>query len=281
MTDLIVAAVVMTAAGFACGWAALCASKRCGRRGAILVVIVAVIGLLINGLVLYDSPNLVRFIPSSAVMVYGNLALPLTGLLIGGAWHSLKTPIGQRLTLLIPLALLGFQRSFWHVFRPPPVLSAPNWRDGICRQSTPSTCSAAAAATALHALGITVTEAEMANLCRTTAGGTSAVGLYRGLTLKTRGTRFELHLYRSVEDFWNRSTGPAVVNLRYVADDSGNPLFRLLGGRPGDGHSVVVLSRSEDGRLTIGDPLSGLQTWTPDELRSMWRGPAYALEPRR
>src|SRR5439155_26252660 len=60
------------------------------------------------------------------------------------------------------------------------------WRRDICLQTSHATSSPAAAATLLRSHGIDTTEEEMARLCLTNPDGTSLLGLYRGLRLKTR-----------------------------------------------------------------------------------------------
>lgn len=112
------------------------------------------------------------------------------------------------------------------------------WQEGVCLQSTGSTCGPASAATLLHAYGIEATEEGLAKLSWTSMSSTE--NWYLGRALRRYG------------------------NMRYVLAGSHPKHFpcpsiagtRLAGGI---GHFIVILEE-RDGQLVIGDPMTGRQT---------------------
>jgi hypothetical protein len=84
----------------------------------------------------------------------------------------------------------------------------------MCRQTSDSTCSAAAAATLLRHFEIKSSEGEMAELCRSGHFGTSLHGIYRGLRLKTDGTgRKVISGVGKFEDLGETIRPPAILNV--------------------------------------------------------------------
>ena len=119
-----------------------------------------------------------------------------------------------------------------------------NWSDGICMQSTPSTCGAASSATVLRHFGIIVTEARLAAEAHSYSGGTEAWYLARALRSRGLLVRFE-----SGSGFPPDQCLPAVVGVR-------------LGSV---GHFMAIIGREGD-RWIVGDPLRGRELLSRDEL---------------
>jgi hypothetical protein len=177
----------------------------------------------------------------------------------------------QRWTMLTGVSLICVWQAYGLLFGRVPPTAPPRIVDGVHRQSTLSTCSAAAAATLLETIGISTTETEMAALCLTRDAGTLQLGLYRGLRLKAPAASVE---------FLNGDFGAVVASPR--------PVIAALGIGPAGwtpiqrraGHSVVVMGRLPDGRLDIADPLTGRHyPMTPDAFRQAWAGEAMRLVP--
>ena len=121
------------------------------------------------------------------------------------------------------------------------------WQEGVCIQSTPSTCGPASAATILRSLGKDVTEAELARECFTYAGGTE--NWYLARSLRKRGCTAE---FRRLTPDTNELPVPAIAGVKL---------------REGAGHFIALLSR--DGTNYLGsDPLTGKFTASLAELRS-------------
>jgi hypothetical protein len=153
---------------------------------------------------------------------------------------------------------------------------------GGYQQTTPYTCSAASAATLLHMHGISATEQEMAELCLTRRG-TSWLGLYRGLKLKTQGTQWDVELVRcSAAEVRYHTDRPMVMEVGLEADAPIDAAFRSeFGWEPGLRHSVVLLPSSGD-RLEILDPTPqiGREQWDDESIRLLWRGHGLRLVKR-
>lgn len=126
------------------------------------------------------------------------------------------------------------------------------------RQSTVYTCGPAACAAALAHCGIVVTEAELARACLTRRAGTSLFDLYRGLVEATRGRPFRV----SIEDL----TADQLLAADHV----------VVASNDGGGHALCYTT--DDGTVLVHDPIAKAPaTWTPQQLRETYRGPAIVL----
>ncbi len=126
-----------------------------------------------------------------------------------------------------------------------PILRPPRWNEfqdrwseGVCRQSSESSCGPACAATLLRRLGKTATEKEIAQAAFTSRSGTE--NWYLARALRTRGVRVQFQFLRDPKQPW---PVPAVAGVRLP--DCGNA-----------GHFVAVLDQDALS-ITIGDPLEG------------------------
>lgn len=118
------------------------------------------------------------------------------------------------------------------------------WSDGICMQSTSSTCGAASSASVLRHFGIIVTEARLAAEAHSYSGGTEAWYLARALRSRGLLVRFE-----SGSGIPPDRCLPAVVGVRL------GPV----------GHFIAIIGREGD-RFIVGDPLRGREPLSGDEL---------------
>ncbi len=130
------------------------------------------------------------------------------------------------------------------------------WKDGVCLQSTPSTCGPASAATILKALGHDVTEAELARDSLTYAGGTENWYLARALKRHEVDVAFE-----------------------FVAPDSrAFPTPAIAGVKlpQGSGHFIALIN--QDGTNYLGsDPLTGRFSAPLAELQSSYSFTGFFL----
>ena len=155
----------------------------------------------------------------------------------------------------------------------------------MCVQTTPATCSPAAAATLLRAHGIAATEAEMAALCLTRERGTAALGLYRGLKLKTAGTPWDVEVFHT-DPAGLRAlvpAGPAILTVRFDPGPGIDPRYeQLWGWLPGVQHTVVVFgfTAAADGKVEMGDPVAGREHWSAKDLSVLWHGEGMRLVKR-
>ena len=230
---------------------------------------------------LWYDVRLTRILPFSNLVVIGNWLPPLAGLLAGFAWRRIYGRIFRKTICTSALAIAAGYAAVL-----PMLGEAPECRndwnfEGICVQTTKHTCTAASAATLLRLHGIDATESEMAELCLTREG-TTWMGLYRGLKQKTRGTRWDVEVIecqtsdikvaRGVPMILSVGLGPEVLKRderRYAE----------WGWRPGQGHSVLLLSRGALGGYRIADPTPGygIETWNSDDLDDLFQGTAVRL----
>jgi hypothetical protein len=148
-------------------------------------------------------------------------------------------------------------------------------------QTTDSTCSAAAAATLLSLHGIATDEQEMADLCLTREG-TTWKGLFRGLSLKTEWTPWQVDVFRGTPaDLDAPNSYPVLVCAELRRNAPFEQVYQEeYGWIPGTPHSVVVLGRAHDGTYIIHDPVAGREFWDEEEMRLLWTGSAVRLVPR-
>ena len=137
--------------------------------------------------------------------------------------------------------------------------------------------------TLLQCHGIEANEREMTELCLTNKTGTSLLGLYRGLKLKTRDTDCDVEIVRSsVEELLRAEKYPLIVSVRLEREpprpsSENTPApFRLLRAR----HTIVVFGITDDGRVEVGDPGCGDTEWFLDDLRARWSGEGLRLVER-
>jgi hypothetical protein len=129
------------------------------------------------------------------------------------------------------------------------------WSGDACLQSTPSTCGPASIATILKHQGLASSEREIARRAFTYAGGTEAWYLARHVRSLGMNAHFDFR-----PGLPENMILPALVGVR-------------LGGF---GHFIPVISRDGD-RLTIADPLHGMETITVDVRRTPKIGPGAKL----
>ena len=234
-------------------------------------------------LFLWDRPLTARLLPFAALPVVANWT-PLFAAVVSAAVLAQRNlPRPRRLAaagVLCGAAAFSLVRPL--LGRPPVCLD--RWDGPICVQTTPTTCSPAAAATLLRMYGIPATEGGMAELCLSRAGGTPWQGLYRGLSLKTAGTAHRVVVYdRGLIELLDRATGPVILSAGIdVPHPAAARLARENGWTPGVRHSVVALGLTARGTVRVLDPAAGVgrEEWSPEDLSVLWDGTAIGLTPR-
>ena len=281
MNDIWIAVAVMTCISVL---AALLTSQllyRSEGQSVILGITLAVFATVVFQI--YASGQLfwAKVFPTSAAIIYSNLAAIFAALAAGWAWRLPETPLWRRAGLSSVLGVAALIAICWPlcsiVLRPPPE-GKSDWAQGVAMQSSWATCSPAAAATFLTAEGIPVDEREMVPLCLTDRSGTSTLGLYRGI--KVVADRHERNVEivdRDLAKLLEDDDWPVLmaVRLPFGVDD---PRYaNEWGWIPGMGHSVVALGRGPEGTVIIGDPSVGLEAWTVDDLQILWHGVGMRL----
>ncbi|MBB6052420.1 hypothetical protein [Armatimonas rosea] len=257
------------------------------RRRATLLAPLALLVAVGHSVFLSDRLVWAAWVPWSGV-VFLVLAtpLPLVLLFLTLLWPRLTGSVPQRLRLAAPLLALTLWLSlgsFWGT--PPETSAAPPLADGVVRQTSEVSCSAASAATLLQVAQLPATETELAALCLTRRAGTPLLGVYRGLRHKAAGTPWRVGVLSHAPLAQLRAatqTGPVLISVgldrwqrgydpRYVTE---------WGWTPGKRHAVVVFGFLPGGKLDIGDPSVGRETWSVESLAVLWNGEGIQLLPR-
>jgi len=176
-----------------------------------------------------------------------------------GAASALFATFLPRVLLVLPLsAFLG--SSLIPYLKPvvSPIQEsdfADHWENGVCRQSTFSTCGPASLATILREHGVQVTERQIARSAHSYQGGTEAWYLARYARTKRMETHF---VFR--ESFDPQVSFPAIVGVKIGAS----------------GHFIAVLDCVGE-KVTVADPLYGRETLSLGEFHKRYRFTGFHL----
>jgi hypothetical protein len=280
MADLVLAATaqaVLCASLFALGRRA---GRGAGRRVAMVVVASCCVLLVTYGW-LRDSFALAWAVPVSSAVVLANFSLPVVAFLAGYGTRVLPGGPGRRGVLLSLLVAVAVWKAGEPFAGERPVLR-DTWVAGVCMQSTEESCSAAAAATLLAGAGIAATERETADLALTTTRGTTTLGVYRALSLKTAGTdrRVRVLLTRDVGELRAAvaADGPVLLRAGLGRWQRVDPRYtQQWGWTPGGFHSVLVTGFGPGDKVWVIDPKIGREAWDLEALHTLWHGGGFQL----
>ena len=281
MADLYIGIVIIAIVSAALLALGLWLGRRLPPRDVGLLIMFGVLLLLAFEKFAWDKLWLARMLPFSNVVILGNW-YPLIAAFLGGlAWRRIPGRPLRRGILIVPLLILSWAGVERVMFGSPPPLKN-HWSHGVSLQTSNASCSAAAAATLLHTVGISSDESEMAQVCLTRPDGTSMLGLYRGLKLKTNGTSWKPVPFAgmSLEELELSMHGAVLLTVELEPGTKNAEHFRRWGWDVGMRHSVVIFSFLPGHLVEIGDPETGREVWTLDELQSLWHGEAIRLEKR-
>lgn len=222
-----------------------------------------------------------ELIPSSAAIIYANFSVLALAAAAGAAYRLPRRPTWRRVFESGALFVLAIAALLQPVLQPVfrPAIGADHWSPGgVCLQSQPANCSAAAGATLLYAHGIRVSEREMVEYCLTDSWGTPSLGLWRGLCLTTEEVGLAPRvLDTTLEDLVTKGPWPALLFVG-LPPSGADPVYEeKYGWVPGFRHSVVMFGIRPDGMIAVGDPAVGREIWTQEDLKVLWRGEAIAL----
>jgi hypothetical protein len=114
----------------------------------------------------------------------------------------------------------------------------------------------------------------MIDACLTHIEGTSTLGLYRGLMLKTAGTPWTVLADAPAAEDLSKWPLPAEVTVTLPGLTTS-----VLG--MGVGHSLVVERLEQGGTYEILDPFVGRQHWTRQQVMDAYGGDLMTLVPRK
>lgn len=228
----------------------------------------------------YDAVALVSLFPPAMLPFAIEWQVPLVALCAGIFLRETKLPFSRRLVLGLLLVIVSLLPVVRMVAGVTP-RSRNVWNGEVCRQTNPSTCSAAAAATLLKRHGITTSEAEMIDLCFTRKDGTSVGGLLRGVEAKAKPSGKEVKVASlKLANLKDPSQLPAIliVSLRQEVADRELRYENQWGWAVGLSHAVVLFGFTGEGNPIIGDPSVGKEVWNIKGLEELWTGTAVWLE---
>jgi len=132
------------------------------------------------------------------------------------------------------------------------------WSEGVCLQSSESSCGPASAATLLKLTGKSATEKEIAQESFTSRRGTENWYLTRTLWRHGLNVRYAIGQPNQIN-----LPFPSIVGVR-------------LGGKAGVGHFIAILGRSGN-RYVVGDPLNGREELDGSQLQSRYYFTGFAM----
>ena len=132
--------------------------------------------------------------------------------------------------------------------------------DDVCIQSTHYNCGPAAAVTVLRRISVPAKEGELALSSYTTRITGTPMDILRNAIRKNYGVPCRIVYCRDVSDLQDKTPFIAIIKYGFMID-----------------HYVAVMSISET-EVTLGDPLEGVRTCTPEEFEKEWRGCAIVIE---
>ena len=236
-----------------------------------IVAAITIIFLFVYFCVLDKSRYLYTLIPFSNLIIIGRWGPLIISFFCGLAWEKIPGKSLKKTCYLLPLIIASLYNAYNYFFLPLPKCYN-NWQNGICIQTSASTCSAACSATLLKLHGIKTTEKEMAELCLSRKTGTDFYGLLRGLKLKTKGSKWDVEIFQW--DFANlkKINTPAIIRI-----STQNVKSRDLPYERGIRHTLVLLSFLKNGKVELGDPSTGRTMWSADTLKLVWYGQGIRL----
>jgi hypothetical protein len=209
--------------------------------------------------------NSKTFFPVFALLSGGRLRFVIIGLAVTMGSMTLlgrlKRPIEKVVLFAVMIAVVVWSSVlpfFLPVFirndlmRLPTLLNA----DNVCVQSTAYTCGPAAAVTALHQLGLSAHEGELAVLSHTSpVAGTLPWCLYKAIENRyaSQGLDCQFRRFDSVSQLREADVTLAVVRDAFLLD-----------------HCVAVLEVGDD-TVTIADPVFGRTKMSYKAFEGVWR----------
>jgi len=135
-----------------------------------------------------------------------------------------------------------------------PVIFHEKYSDGVCMQSTSSTCGPACLVTILNQCGIVDTELSVAEHSFSCGSGTE--NWYLARYARQRGLYYKFSFIKNIREV----QAPAIIGV----------------GVGRSGHFITLL-QYKDGLYTIGDPLIGLEKLSENELLQKYPFTGFVL----
>ncbi len=244
-----------------------------------LVGIVIVLTILFR-VYYFDSTLILKLLPFDNTIIYGNFTVPLAAIACGIFYYSRNIPLWRRLILIVFIMAMAIRPTFLQLVAEKPE-THNIWKDGVCLQSTNSTCGAASAATLLNYYAIEASENEMVEKCLTSSNGSFKHGIYRGLRKKINDTGFVVEAGScSLSQLQNEVKLPAVIIVKLTKEISiKEPRYsQVWGWRVDVPHVILVTDFTENAKVLVADPARGREVWDIEGLKDLWQGEYITLD---
>ncbi len=157
--------------------------------------------------------------------------------------------------ICIVFIFIPFAKSW---LMPPEILGTvmqDNWDNGVCMQTTHSTCGPASLATVMNGYKIPVTERQLAIGCYTAVSGTEIWYIIR--YARNHGMRVNIQIERDIQQV----SVPAILGVR---------ISKIYG------HFIVLLD-NRNGNLVIGDPAVGRRNYSIKDFKKRYGFNGFAV----
>ncbi|MCE9591878.1 MAG: hypothetical protein K8S99_15305 [Planctomycetes bacterium] len=208
---------------------------------------------------LYNNPSVaVRVIPLGILaQIEGTAAAPMFMLILGVAWARSRVT-RQRLVVLAAAAVGGLyflHGGLWMLQPMPASALANSSRVEMVMQSQDFSCVPAACATALNALGVPSTEAQMAELTQTRVGeGATLIRAVDGLSQRLGGLAWHVEVVEASLDMLIGINTPVLTAIRTDQQQR---------------HMVVLLAVNKRDVL-VADPIDGVRRMLRQEFEPLY-----------
>lgn len=237
-------AILACAAFFVVHWWAMRQCARCRVILAMVAVLAALPGLSFAAYYLHVIPERAWYYEFRSIV---GIEVLMVWIGVAGGMVSSLLPRAVRVLPLAAVVICVALPLIKPLVGPLGPLK-DEWRDGVCLQTTESTCGPAALATVMSDLGGNTGEEELAKAAHSYDHGTEAWYLGRAAQVRGYEVRFDIG-----KDFDPDGGLPAVVGV-------------MIGAR---GHFIAVLGREGD-KFVTGDPLVGREVLTLEAMRQRW-----------
>ncbi len=291
MGDLLLATVALTGLSLVALVAGMRISSRWPERKTAALTGVVLAALLLFVFRYHGTWQIARVLPFSGAIVLGNW-IPLGGAFLAGITLGQRNSARWRRSGLASLILLASGYSVACCF----LGQLPSHHDSAghpagSKQTRRSSCGACCAAMLLKHRGIEASEEELLGLCLTSYRGSPALGLYRGLKLKTAGTLWDVQVVTCSVDELLQREGPlllrdlvpavSVVGEKVRGESATDGIVNLRTSRRRFEHAVLLMGVEDNDHLQIFDPAmwedSPIIIWSIEDLRERWQGEALRL----
>ncbi|MGD8685934.1 MAG: cysteine peptidase family C39 domain-containing protein [Syntrophobacterales bacterium] len=220
-----------------------------------LSLILLVIGNLNRPRLIWNLPLWLQY--HYTALTWGGILAIFTFIFSLGSAVAMRTQHRERWKIVIAgiLLILVIQVIQWNYTRP----IAPRLKDivatsGTVMQTNNASCAAASGASIVRTYGMQKTEKQMAELFKTTVGGTSGAQVIYGM----RKIGFSCNKVQVSESNPEKLTAPAML---FVDNQFTGP----------ESHAVAYMGFNKN-KAEIFDPLEGRRLLSKNELAKIWHG---------